>query len=272
MELRFSARSSRVDNLVGTHTCARRGSRPPLSRGGASGQHGRAQRAFGRARSTARASGRDGARPAPGSALCSGRAGSQARRRARPGRGSCRQARMSAASTAERLSGDEDELASLRAYVEEGGTRLGAAVTELGRSASTVSEQIAALEAADADVERTLDERIANVAGPVHELGAGLSSALARVTDNERELASVQALAEDGSARLGSQVSELKQQVTAFSTSSERLNIAAVRSATSSRSLGRQYASFPSESRTATMRCPSFRSGSRRSRPTSIPR
>ena len=40
----------------------------------------------------------------------------------------------------------------------------------------------------------------------VHELGAGLSSALARVAD-ERELASVQALAEDGSARLGSQVS-----------------------------------------------------------------
>jgi chromosome segregation ATPase len=124
---------------------------------------------------------------------------------------------MLTASTAERISGGEDELASLRAYVEEAGTRLATAVTELGRSASTVSEQIAALEAADADVERMLDERIANVAGPVHELGAGLISALARVADTERELASVQALAEDGSARLGSQVSELKQQVTAFS-------------------------------------------------------
>ena len=101
--------------------------------------------------------------------------------------------------------------------MEEAGTRLAAAVTELGRSASNVSEQIAALEAADADVERTLDERIANVAGPVHELGAGLSSALARITDNERELATVQSLAEEGSARLGSQVSELKQQITAFS-------------------------------------------------------
>ena len=33
----------------------------------------------------------------------------------------------------------------------------------------------------------------------VHELGAGLISALARVADTERELASVQALAEDGS-------------------------------------------------------------------------
>ena len=73
---------------------------------------------------------------------------------------------MLTASTAERISGGEDELASLRAYVEEAGTRLATAVTELGRSASTVSEQIAALEAADADVERMLDERIANVAGP----------------------------------------------------------------------------------------------------------
>ena len=71
----------------------------------------------------ARASGRGGARPAPpGSALCSGRAGSQARRRARPGRGACHKARDVDPSTAERLSGGEDQLASLRAYVEEGGT------------------------------------------------------------------------------------------------------------------------------------------------------
>ena len=101
--------------------------------------------------------------------------------------------------------------------MEEGGTRLAAAVTELRQSASTVSEQIAALEEADADVERTLDDRIANVAGAVDELGAGLSGALARVAESERGLASVQALAEDGSRRLGSQVSELKQHVTAFS-------------------------------------------------------
>ena len=91
-------------------------------------------------------------------------------------------------------------------------------MTELRRAASTVSERIAALEQADADVERTLDERIANVAGAVDELGAGLSSALARVAESERGLASVQVLAEDGSARLCSQLSELKQQVTALST------------------------------------------------------
>ena len=122
----------------------------------------------------------------------------------------------STASTADRLSGGEAELASLRAYLEEGGIRLAAAVTELRQSASTVSEQIAALEEADADAERTLDDRIANVAGAVDELGAGLTGALARLAENERELASVQALAEDESD-LVSQVSELKQQVTTFS-------------------------------------------------------
>ena len=124
---------------------------------------------------------------------------------------------MSTASTAERLSGGEAELASLRSYVEEGGNRLAAALTELRRSGSTVSEQIAALEEADADAQRTLDARIANVAGAVVELGDGLGSALARVAESERGLASVQALAEDGSARLGSQVSELTQHVTAVS-------------------------------------------------------
>jgi len=119
----------------------------------------------------------------------------------------------SSASTEEWISGSRDELAALRAFVEDGGTRLTTAVGELSSSVATVSAQVAVLEHADGDAVKTLDERISSVAQTVDELAAHLESTLARVTGGEEELAAVRAFVETGGTRLGSHISDLKQHV-----------------------------------------------------------
>jgi chromosome segregation ATPase len=125
----------------------------------------------------------------------------------------------SLAATARKVSGADEELTALRAYVEEAGGRLGSLVAEQKQLLATLETRTASLEQADGQAslssgeERVADlsDRLDGLTGRLESLVASMTSAARRVSGNEEAVSELRAYIEDAGGRLGSLVSEHMQ-------------------------------------------------------------
>ena len=94
----------------------------------------------------------------------------------------------SAAATATRISGGEEEISALRASVEEDASRLRPVVGELKQTVDALSARATTLEEADGEAARRLDARVSDVSGSVDDLAARLDSLNASVATTTEHL------------------------------------------------------------------------------------
>ena len=94
----------------------------------------------------------------------------------------------SAAATADRISGGEEEISALRTSVEDGAGHLASEVRELKQTVTALSARASALEEAEGEAARHLEARVSDVSGSVDDLAARMDSLYATVaTTNERQ-------------------------------------------------------------------------------------
>jgi chromosome segregation ATPase len=117
----------------------------------------------------------------------------------------------SVTSTATRVSGSEEEISALRAYAEDGRTRVNSFVLELRQAVAALSAQSAALEEAEGEAARVLDERVSGVSGSVDDLAdrldstaASQSSTAARVSATEEQVSTLRGHVKNSGVHLNS--------------------------------------------------------------------
>ena len=94
----------------------------------------------------------------------------------------------SAAATATRIAGGEEEISALRASLEEDASRLRPVVGELKLTVDELSARATTLEEADGEAARRLDARVSDVRGSVDDLAARLDSLNASVATTTEHL------------------------------------------------------------------------------------
>ena len=94
----------------------------------------------------------------------------------------------SAAATATRIAGGEEEISALRASLEEDASRLRPVVGELKQTVDALSARATTLEEADGEAARRLDARVSDVSGSVDDLAARLDSLNASVATTTEHL------------------------------------------------------------------------------------
>jgi len=124
----------------------------------------------------------------------------------------------SVTSTETRVSGSEEELSALRAYAEDGRTRMNSFVLELRQAVAALSAQSTALEEAEGEAARVLDARVSGVSGSVDDLAARLDSLIATVAttgkrqrDQDVELVAMERRFQEESSRVDGLVGDLTQ-------------------------------------------------------------
>jgi colicin import membrane protein len=124
----------------------------------------------------------------------------------------------SVTSTATRVSGSEEEISALRAYAEDGRTRVNSFVLELRQAVAALSAQSTALEEAEGEAARVLDARVSGVSGSVDDLAARLDSVTAtvattgkRLGDQDVELVAMERRFQEASSRVDGIVGDLTQ-------------------------------------------------------------
>jgi predicted nucleic acid-binding Zn-ribbon protein len=118
--------------------------------------------------------------------------------------------------TADRVSGHEEGVSALRAYVGDAGRQLGALLDDQKQSLTALAERTAELEHADHEVSRRLEERISAASDRIDELARGLEP-----------------LVQETSAQIASRIEALDARLTAADTghgetASELARVAAI--------------------------------------------
>jgi chromosome segregation ATPase len=126
-------------------------------------------------------------------------------------------------STTDRVSDNEAGLAAFRTYFEDAGTQLSSHLAEHQRSLTALSARAAALEQANDDAARGLDERLAGVTGKVDDIAGRLDSVLdavtataSKVSGTEEVVAALGARLEERGGLLSALVAEHEQSLAAF--------------------------------------------------------
>jgi chromosome segregation ATPase len=117
----------------------------------------------------------------------------------------------SAAATATRISGSEEEISALRAYLEDGTRRLNSLVEESKQTFAALSARAKAFEEVEGEAARVLDERVSRVSGSVADLAVRLdsvaaseSSTAARVSASEEQFSTLRGHVENSGVHLNS--------------------------------------------------------------------
>ncbi len=129
----------------------------------------------------------------------------------------------SSASSAARVSGTEEAMAELRAYVEDAGGRLSSLLADHKQSLAALGARTAALEQADDDVTQILDERVSAASARIDELAsqldplaASVESAVTGLAEKERELAAAHSHFTESSSRVETIAEDIREALHAF--------------------------------------------------------